>query len=597
VSGDQERQASALSLLKRFWQYARHQKAWLLLGISMIPIVAALTTVRPLLVKQAVDVDLAVGDYEGLRVLGIAFLGAVVIEFLAFATQVYSLQRAGHKTIAVLRRKIFHHVLQLPNRFFDKNPIGSLLTRTTSDVEALSETLSFGVFTILTDVTMILVTLAVMFSLSAKMTLISLSLAPILVLLVRYFASVLRRLQLEIRKAQSVRNGYLTEQLMGITVVQLFGREEASRDTYAQLGARYLRATKTSNIFDALLYSIMDGISAFCIALLIYFAAPEVVHESGALTLGLLFAFVEYLQRIFVPIKEFSNKLATIQRAAASLERVYGLLDEPTESRSLPGAADPLSNWQGGLSVRDLRFRYQDEGEDVLAGISFDIEPGEVVAVVGRTGSGKTSLARVLTRFYDGYRGSVQLHGDQGDIELSEIEPDQLRRHILSVQQDVFLFDDEVAFNVALGDPAIAADERRLGRALDTVQATDFLRERGGASMHVGERGRNLSAGEIQLVAFARVAARSPTMLILDEATASVDTVTERKVQAAIERLLEGRTVLVIAHRLSTVRHADKIIVMSEGRIAESGNHDELMELGGIYAELYESGFAEDGAE
>lgn len=597
MSEAKQRDASALSLLRRFWEFARPQKAWLVLGLSMIPIVAALTTIRPLLVKQAVDVDLAVGDYAGLRVLGIVFLAAVVVEFLAFSTQVYSLQRAGHKTIAALRRKIFHHVLQLPNRFFDKHPIGSLLTRTTSDVEALSETLSFGVFTIVTDVTMILVTLAVMFSLSAKMTLISLSIAPLLVVLVRYFASVLRRLQLEIRKAQSVRNGYLTEQLTGITVVQLFGREQASRDSYAQLGARYLRATKTANVFDALLYSIMDGISAFCIALLIYFAAPEVVREGGALTLGLLFAFVEYLQRIFVPIKEFSSKLATIQRAAASLERVYGLLDEPTESRSLPGAPDPLARWRGGLSVRDLRFRYQEQGEDVLAGISFDIEPGEVVAVVGRTGSGKTSLARVLTRFYDGYRGSISLHRGSDDVELRDIEPDQLRRHILSVQQDVFLFDDEVGFNVALGDPGIAGDEVRLGHALDTVQATDFLRERGGASMQVGERGRNLSAGEVQLVAFARVAARSPTMLILDEATASVDTVTERKVQAAIERLLEGRTVLVIAHRLSTVRHADKIIVLSEGRIAESGNHQQLMELGGIYADLYESGFAEDGAQ
>jgi ATP-binding cassette subfamily B protein len=561
----------------------------------MIPIVAAVATLRPLLVKEVVDVYLPAGEYDGLRTMGILFLGAVVLEFLAFGTQVYALQRAGHRTIAALRRSIFRHVLELPNRFFDHNPIGSLLTRTTSDVEALSETLSFGVFTIITDAVMIVSILVAMFALSAKMALISLSVAPLLALLVRYFASVLRRLQLEVRKAQSVRNGYLTEQLTGVAVVQLFGRQEAAHRTYSQLGARYLRATKTANIFDALLYSVMDGISAFCIALLLYFAAPSVLTEDGGLTLGLLFAFADYLQRIFVPIKEFSGKLATIQRAAASLERVFGLLDEPTETRARnhPGE-DPLEDWRGGLRIRDLRFRYRPDSDDVLRGISFDVSPGEVVAVVGRTGSGKTSLGRVLTRFYDGYEGSVQLQVDSEGVELRDVQPDHLRKRLLMVQQDVFLFDDDVAFNVSLGDPELLGDPEKIERALETVQAADFLRERGGLSTPVGERGRGLSAGEAQLVSFARVAARSPTMLILDEATASVDSVTEQKVQSAIERLLQGRSVLVIAHRLSTIRHADKILVMSDGQIVEQGPHEELLARGGVYAELYASGFAED---
>jgi ABC-type multidrug transport system fused ATPase/permease subunit len=419
--------------------------------------------------------------------------------------------------------------------------------------------------------------------------------APVLFVLVRYVGAALRRLQLEVRKAQARQTGFLAEQLSGVTVVQLFGREESARGEYARLGDRYLSANKWANWLDALLYSLMDGISAFAIALLLYFAAPEVLKEGGPLTLGLLFAFVDYLQRIFGPIKEFSGKLATLQRATASLERIYGLLDEPTEERAKPGAADPLADWRGGLRVRDLRFRYKDDGPDVLRGISFDVAPGEVVAVVGRTGSGKSSLGRVLTRFYDGYRGSVRLcDGTDGDSpELREVPPDQLRRHVLMVQQDVFLFNEDVAYNVSLGETPLKDDHARLRRALQLVQAEECVQDRGGLSFAVGERGGNLSAGEAQLVAFARVAAREPTLLILDEATANVDSLTEQKVQAAIEQLLRGRSVLVIAHRLSTVRRADRILVLREGTVAEQGTHDELLARGGLYAELVRMGFRE----
>ncbi|MCA9662122.1 MAG: ATP-binding cassette domain-containing protein, partial [Myxococcales bacterium] len=254
---------------------------------------------------------------------------------------------------------------------------------------------------------------------------------------------------------------------------------------------------------------------------------------------------------------------------------------------------DPLTTWRGGVAVRDLRFRYRDDGPEVLKGVSFDIAPGEVVAVVGRTGSGKTSLGRVLTRAYDGYTGSVGLVTQRGPVEVAEVAPELLRQHALMVQQDVFLFSADVAFNVSLGDAAIDGERGRITRALDTVQATNVIGERGGLSFEIGERGRNLSAGEAQLVAFARVAARAPTLLILDEATASVDSMTEHRVQQAIEELFRGRSVLVIAHRLSTVRRADKILVMSAGEIVEQGDHASLMALGGMYAELYRQGLDE----
>lgn len=584
--------------LRRFWAYVRPHRGWLWIGLVMIPVVAGVSAVRPLLVKHAIDSDIAVGDALGLRVTALLFLVAVMAEFFASAVQVYALQRVGYLTISDLRRAIFRHVIRLPARFYDRTPIGSLLSRSTSDVEALSETLAFGVFTILTDVAVILSIVAAMFALEPRLTLISLAVAPLLALTVRYFSARLRALQLEIRKAQSVQSGYLAEQLAGVTVVQLFGREAATAAEYERLGGRYLRATKTANWYDASLYSLMDGISAMCVALLIYFAAPQLFPATAAatgVTIGLLFAFIDYLQRVFVPIREFSAKLATIQRAVASLERIYALLDEPAEARSdaAPVAADPLRGFHGGVAVRDLRFRYRPDAGEVLRGVSFDIAPGEIVAVVGRTGSGKTSLGRILTRTYDSYAGSVRFMTADGGVEAREVVPDALRAKILMVQQDVFLFNDDVAFNVSLGEPGLADDPARIEAALRTVQAADFIAARGGLGFVVGERGRNLSAGEAQLLAFARVAARAPALLILDEATASVDSMTEHRVQAAIEELLRGRSVLVIAHRLSTVRRADKILVMQGGEIVEQGKHDALLARGGVYAELYRMGFKE----
>ncbi|MBK8236056.1 MAG: ABC transporter ATP-binding protein [Deltaproteobacteria bacterium] len=582
---------SPWALLRRFWSFARAHRRWIFMGLSMIPLVAAMTTLRPLLLKHAIDVAIPERDVVGLRVLGIGFLVAVMAEFLCSAVQVYALQRGGHATISDVRRQVFGHVLRLPARFYDNNAIGSLLSRTTSDVEALSETLAFGVFTILTDIVMIGAIVVAMFALDAQLTLITLTVAPVLYVIVRYFGAALRRLQLEVRKSQAAQTGYLAEQLTGVTVVQLFGRERAALGEYERLGQRNLEATKKANVLDALLFSLMDGIAAFTIALMIYFAAPSVAGH-GAITLGLLFAFVDYLQRVFGPIREFSGKLATIQRAAASLERIYGLLDEPAEPRG--EGPDPLVGWRGGVRVRDLCFRYKPDGPDVIKGISFDVAPGEVIAVVGRTGSGKSSLGRILTRFYDGYRGSITLPVDGREVELADVAADRLRRHVLMVQQDVFLFNDDVAFNVSLGEAGIADDPERMRNALRLVQADTAIAERGGLGFEIGERGANLSAGESQLLAFSRVAAREPTLLILDEATASVDSITEQKVQRAIEQLLRGRSVIVIAHRLSTIRRADRIIVLSGGQIAESGHHDELMAKGGLYAELVDAGLEDE---
>ncbi len=588
--------ASVLPMLRRFWPFSSGVRGWLLLGLSMIPVLAAATAARPLLLERAVDEHLATSDLEGLHRVATLFFAVLIAEFVATGIQTYGLQRAGHVTIAGFRERIFGHVLRLPMRFYDKNPIGALLSRTTSDVEALSETLSFGVFTIITDVVKVLVILAAMLMLDLRLTLISLSIAPFLFLIVRGFSSILRRLQLEIRKAMSIRSGFLAEQLAGITVVQLYGREDAAHREYEDLGSRYLSATKRANIFDALLYSIMDGTAGFSIAMLLWFAIPSeqlgAVASSPVVGAGLLWAFIEYLRQIFVPIREFSGKIATIQRAAASLERVFGLLDEETEQQPVGDESRRLDGWTGRMKVEDLRFAYDPDGSDVLGGLNFHIDAGEVVAVVGRTGSGKSSLGRVLTSLYDGYRGSIRLATEAGEVELREVAPATLRSSILMVPQDVFLFDEDVGFNAALGAPG--SSEAEVLAALDTVQIREAIDARGGLSLPVGERGAQLSVGERQLVAFARVALQRPKLLILDEATANVDSETEQKVQTAIEHLFEGQTVLVVAHRLSTIRHADRILVMDDGDIVEAGSHNELMARDGVYAELIRHGLREE---
>jgi ATP-binding cassette subfamily B protein len=599
--GDEKK--SAMALMRRMLPHARKHLPLVWLGLVMIPIITGAGVWRPLILKRAIDESIAQHDLAGTQIFALWFIGAVILEFLATSFQTYAWQRAGHSMIYDLRQALFEHVLRLPARLLDKSPVGTMVSRVTNDVDALGETMAFGVFSIVTDVFLIAATLVAMLALSVKITLASLALAPFLFLLVRYFSRVLRRIHASIRQAQGVQIGYLTEQLSGSLVLQLFGRTRPSVDQFSELGRRYTDGTKRANVFESLLFSLMDGISAFCVALLLYVGARGVVEPQvdDALTLGLLFAFVDYLQRIFVPIKEFSGKLSTIQRAVASLDRIFGLLDETIEAPKSINASNmdtEHGSFTGAIRVADLHFAYNEGSPDVLRGLSFAVKPGQVIALVGRSGSGKSSLGRLLTRTYTGFRGAIEVEwrshdGDARWVNIVTIDLDVLRQNLLMVQQDVFLFDDSVRFNVSLGREDLTSRDDVIWDALRTTQADEFIAKRGGLDSKIGPRGCDLSSGQAQLVAFSRVAAWAPPILILDEATSSVDSMTERKVQAAIERLFTNRTVLVIAHRLSTIRHADHILVLDQGQIVERGDHDELMAKNGRYAQLYRSGFVD----
>lgn len=577
-------------LLTRMAPYVRPYAGWYVAALLLAPASAVVSVGQPYLLKVAIDEHILVGDVAGTQWIALQYLGLVVGAWVLDAGYFMMLSVGAMGTIATLRGALYRHTLGLGRSFFDTQPKGRLLTRVTSDIEALGETLTAGAVTILLDVLKVVGILAAMAWLDWRLTLVMLVMAPVIAAVVESIRRVLRRLYHEVRTSLSELNAFTAERLNGLEVVQLYNDEQRANAMFAERVDRYRRATIQTNVLDATLYAVMDGLTSVTMALMLWYGAGGLAGVLGLaaegqtlITAGVLAAFIEYVGRLYQPIQEFSAKVAILQRATSALEKIFGLLG--VQERVSPGSVD-LAEGAGDVEIEELRFAYGD-GPDVLKGVDLRIAPGEVVAVVGRTGSGKTTLGRVLTRAYDGYRGSVRVEG----VELSEVRPSSVRRIIGSVLQDVQLFPGTVRFNLTLGRDL---DDERILAAVEAARAAEVVASLGGLDGRVSHKGGNVSVGEAQLLSFARTLLVDPPVVILDEATANVDSLTEAKLQEATRVLLETKTVLVIAHRLSTVVGADRIAVMEAGRVVELGSHAELMAADGRYAALFRQQFGDN---
>ena len=586
ITGNERSTDSDLTLLARLWRYVRPDWWTVAVGLALTPVIAGLSLAQPALLKTAIDEHIVPRSLDGLQHVALLYLGAVAAAYVCEALYTLVLAWGGQRTIIRLRAALYTHAIHLAQRFFDRQPAGKLLTRLTSDVESLGESLQAGVVTIVLDICLIVGILGAMLAFDWQLTVALLVLAPPLLVAIEVCRRRLRELYLTIRETLAEVNAFMAERVDGVGVVQLFGAEARTEARFNSRNRTYRNATQTSNVYDAAMFAMVDGAERiFTAALLLWgtgFVAPYLGLTAEPATVGLLVAFMDYLTRLFRPLRELSGKITVIQRAIAALSKVFWLLD--ADDHITTGVATPPER-AGHITLRDVRFRYRANTEEVLKGVDLDIRPGESVAMVGTSGSGKTTLTRVLDRSYDGYTGSIQVDG----VELREIDPTDLRQRVASVRQDIHVFQASVQFNVDLGNPSITDTARNT--AVDVVHARSFI-ERLGWQKELRERGGDLSVGEGQLLTFARTMAHDPDFIILDEATASVDSLTEGMVQDAIRHILDEKTVLVIAHRLSTIQSCDRIAVMDRGVIVEVGSHNELMLADGRYAALVAAGQA-----
>lgn len=586
-------------LMKRLLQYMKPYRWRVVLALALVGIVTPLELAPPALFRTAIDkyfVPATKGNlaenvaWNGIIVISIVFLLVLIFDFLAQYVQIRIMQRVGQQTMYDMRKEIFGHLQKLPMTYFDRNPVGRLVTRVTTDVDALNDLFAAGVVTMINDFFLLVVMAGLLFTIDTRLALDALAVLPGILIVTLIFRKFVRDANRRIRTAIARINAFLQEYISGMSVVQLFNREEKAVAEFSKRNKDNMLAWRDAILAYALFYPAVEFLSFATIALIYWAGGNRIFH--GTLTLGVLTAFTMYAQRFFRPIQDLSEKFNILQSAMAASERIFKLLDEPITIQSSPNAAK-LDSPRGEIEFRNVWFSYKNvanpsDDDWVLRDVSFRISPGETFAIVGHTGAGKTTLISLLLRFYDIQQGEILLDGK--DIRLLDIQ--DLRKQFGIVLQDPFLFSGTIESNVRLGTPGIT--RTGVERALEEIGLGDFIRSLPeGVATPVNERGSTLSVGQRQLINFARALAHNPHFLILDEATSSVDTKTELLIREALDRLLSGRTALVIAHRLSTIQHADRILVFHKGRLREQGAHQELLAQRGIYYRLYQLQYKE----
>jgi ATP-binding cassette subfamily B protein len=573
--------------MRRLLAYVKPYRKYVFFAILLNIFVAALSPLRPYLTKIAIDDHIAKSDFNGLMIISLILLFSLILQAVIQYFLTYATQYLGQKTLYDLRVELFSHVQKLALKFFDKTPIGRIVTRTTNDVESLGELFSSGIVMVFSDVFIIIWILGFMFTLDVKLSLVTLSVLPILIYGTFLFRKKVREAYRNVRYHLARLNSYMQEHITGMNVVQIFRKEEDEFKRFSSINADHRDANIKSIFYYAVFYPSVELISSAAIALIIWYGGGEVIQ--GTITIGVLFAFVQYVEMFFRPIRDLSEKYNILQTSMASSERIFNLLDNKTFINN-PTNPVPLDDIKGHIEFKDVWFAYDDENY-VLKNINFEIKPGESVAIVGHTGAGKSTLINILIRFYDINKGSICVDG----IDIRKIDKRELRKHISMVLQDVYLFSGTIKSNITLDNERISLE--RVKKAAELVGADRFIENLPNKyDEEVKERGATLSVGQKQLISFARALAYEPKILILDEATSSIDTDTEKIIQGAIQRLLKGRTSIVIAHRLSTIQNADKIIVLHKGEIKEIGKHQELLAQRGIYYRLYQLQYKEQEA-
>ncbi|MDL1892809.1 ABC transporter ATP-binding protein [Sphingobacteriales bacterium CHB3] len=550
------------SLMRRLLFYIRPYRWHVVLGIVLSVAVSGLEAVRPYFTKIAVDVNIAEKDGNGLLVTALAFLGVLLLRGVIQYFNAYLTQWIGQKTIFDLRMQVFEHLQSRSLRFYDKNPIGRLITRVTNDTEVLNEMFSSGIVMVFSDIFTIIGILSLMFTMNWQLALISLSVLPLLFYGTFLFRKKAREAYREVRIQIARINTFMQEHITGMMVDQVFNREKKSFEKFTEINAAHRNANIKSIFYYALFYPGVDLIGAIAVGLIIWYAGVDALE--GTITVGTVIAFLQFNEMFWRPIRDLSEKYNIMQTAMASSERIFKLLDDKTAIVD-PVHPVPFEQVKGAIEFKNVWFAYNvgltdAETEWILRDVSFRINAGETAAFVGHTGAGKTTITNLLCRFYDVQKGEILIDG----VNIKQIRQQELLKHIAVVLQDVFLFSGDISSNINLGDGTIPREA--VEQAARTVGADEFIRQLpGGYDAEVKERGATLSVGQKQLISFARALAYNPQILILDEATSSIDTETEQLIQQAIEKLLRGRTSIVIAHRLSTIRDADLILVMDAG--------------------------------